>query len=125
MGKLPYLLDVALDELWGGHQLGRQTLFQLQFADWLAPFGPAGTTEGQGREGLAGQTVTLEGRWVVGRGVTHPHTCKLTSKHISQLTVKWDIESIIIPSSTDYTVSGVLLMLLPSGKVEEKSNKNI
>lgn len=60
-----------------------------------------------------------------GAGVTHPHTCKLTSKHISQLTVKWDIESIIIPSSTDYTVSGVLLMLLPSGKVEEKSNKNI
>lgn len=27
--KQPYLLDVALDELWGGHVLGRQTLFQL------------------------------------------------------------------------------------------------
>ncbi len=27
--KQPYLLDVALDELRGGHLLGRQTLFQL------------------------------------------------------------------------------------------------
>lgn len=27
--KQPYLLDVALDELWGGHLLGRQTLLQL------------------------------------------------------------------------------------------------
>lgn len=44
-----YLLDVALDELGGGHLLSRQTLFQLKFVWWgerLAPFCPAGTTMG-------------------------------------------------------------------------------
>lgn len=47
--KQTYLLDVALDELWGGHLLSRQALFQLEFArwaDWLAPFHPACNTVG-------------------------------------------------------------------------------
>lgn len=61
--KRSYLLDVALDELRGGHLLGRQTLLQLQLvrrADWLAPLHPAGTTERwRGWEGHRTKIVSL------------------------------------------------------------------
>lgn len=53
-GQLPYLLDVALDELRGGHQLGGEAVLQLQLARRRAPFGPARTRAGQGRGGLRG-----------------------------------------------------------------------
>lgn len=45
-GGAPYLLDVALDQLWGGNPLSRQTLLQLElelWADRRAPLRPAGT----------------------------------------------------------------------------------
>lgn len=61
--KRSYLLDVALDELRGGHLLGRQTLLQLQlvrWADWLAPLHPADTTERcRGWEGRRTKIVSL------------------------------------------------------------------
>lgn len=79
-GKPAYLLDVALDELWGGHQLGRQAVLQLQFArraDWLAPLGPA-------RKESRTETVCLRLSARRAEALVHSHACTRVSAPASE-----------------------------------------
>lgn len=78
-----YLLDVALDELGGGHLLSRQTLFQLKFVWWgerLAPFCPAGTTMGERGQWVPASwpASPLGRRSLYMEAAKNSHTCKHT-----------------------------------------------